>query len=586
MMRKIFYDFECFKHDWLVVIIDYDTRKGKVIINDTDQLRKFYEYFRQDIWIGYNSRGYDQYILKGILLGMNPAFINKRIIEDGVKGHNVVREGYKIPLNNFDISTGFHSLKQLEGFMGSRIKETSVSFDIDRQLTHEEILEVVDYCKTDVLETIKVFENKIEEFESQLALIEAFNLSMAQFTKTKAQLSAHIIGAEKHPDRGDEFDLSFPDTLKVEKYKHIVEWYKDPENMDYKKKLKVDVAGVPHIFAWGGIHGALPKYKDEGIILCADVASLYPSLMIEYGYISRNVNEPNKFKEIRDKRLELKAKKDPRQLPMKIVINANYGAMKDQYNPLYDPLMSNNVCLAGQLLLLDLIEKVEPYAKLIQSNTDGIFLKVEKEEDIPLIKEVAKEWETRTRLDLEWEVFDKIYQKDVNNYIIIDKKGKYKSKGAYVKKLNNLDYDLPIVNKALINYFTKGISIEETINSCNELREFQKIVKVSRLYLRALHGEEILPEKVLRVFASNDPSSKGVYKVKLKTKDGIEQEVAEKIGNTPDRCFINNEDIKGVQVPGYLDRNYYIEIAQKRLNDFLGIPNKKKSTKKKKVESE
>lgn len=78
---------------------------------------------------------------------------------------------------------------------------------------------------------------------------------------------------------------------------------------------------------------------------------------------------------------------------MKIVINANYGAMKDQYNPLYDPLMSNNVCLAGQLLLLDLIEKVEPYAKLIQSNTDGIFLKVDKEEDISIIKQVAAEWE-------------------------------------------------------------------------------------------------------------------------------------------------------------------------------------------------
>lgn len=135
--------------------------------------------------------------------------------------------------------------------------------------------------------------------------------------------------------------------------------------------------------------------------------------------------------------------------------------MKDQYNPLYDPLMANNVCLAGQLLLLDLIEKIEPYCKLIQSNTDGLFMKVEKESDIDLIKEVAKEWETRTRLDLEWDVYEKIYQKDVNNYIIIDKDQKYKSKGAYVKKLNNLDYDLPIVNKALIEYFTKGIPVEK-----------------------------------------------------------------------------------------------------------------------------
>jgi hypothetical protein len=582
-MRKIFYDFEVFKHDWLVVIIDHDSKKGKVIINDSEMLKKYYNYFKNDIWIGYNSRGYDQYILKGILLGMNPYYISTRMIEDGVKGHNVVTEAWKIPFNNFDISTGFHSLKQLEGFMGSRIKESSVDFTIQRPLTLGEIEEVVDYCKHDVLQTIEVFENKIEEFDSQLALIEAFNLGMGKFTKTKAQLSAFTLGAEKQPDRKDEFELQFPDTLQVsEKYQHIVDWYKDPENMDYKKKLKVDVAGVPHIFAWGGIHGALPKYKDEGIILCADVASLYPSLMIEYGYNSRNINDPSRYKEIRDTRLKLKAEKNPMQLPMKIVLNSTYGAMKDKYNALFDPLMSNNVCLAGQLLLLDLIEKVEPYCKLIQSNTDGIFVKVEKEEDIPVIKKVAADWEKRTRLDLEWEVFDKIYQKDVNNYIIIDKDGKYKSKGAYVKKLNNLDYDLPIVNKALIDFFTKGVEIEETINKCNTLREFQKIVKVSRLYKHALHGDKKLPEKVLRVFASNEEDAQGVFKVKWKMKDGIEQDVAEKIGNTPEKCFIDNDNVKDKPVPDHLDKEYYVEVARKRLNDFLGIPNKKKKAVKKK----
>jgi DNA polymerase elongation subunit (family B) len=255
--------------------------------------------------------------------------------------------------------------------------------------------------------------------------------------------------------------------------------------------------------------------------------------------------------------------------------------MKDQFNPLFDPLMSNNVCLAGQLLLLDLIEKLEPYCKLIQSNTDGVFIKVEKESDIEVVKSVAKEWEKRTRLDLEWEQFEKIYQKDVNNYIIIDENGKYKSKGAYVKKLNNLDYDLPIVNQALINYFTKGVSIEQTINECNQLREFQKVVKVSRLYLHALHGEKQLPERVLRVFADKREDAQGVFKMKRKMKDGIEQDVAEKIGNTPERCFIDNDDVKEKIVPDYLDKQYYIDLAQKRLNDFLGIPNKRKPAKKK-----
>lgn len=574
MMRKIFYDFEVFKHNWMVVLIDYDTKKGKVIVDDVDELKRFYKMFKDDIWIGYNSRMYDQYILKGILLGMNPYYISSRIINDNVKGFNVVREGYKIPLNNFDITTGFHSLKQLEGFMGSRIKESSVPFDIARALTEKEIKEVVEYCIHDVKQTIEVFDNKKEEFESQLALIEAFDLEMSMFTKTKAQLSAFILGAEKQGNRGDEFELRFPNTLKIENYKHIVDWYRNPENLDYKKNLKVDVAGVPHIFAWGGLHGALPKYKDEGIILCCDVASLYPSIMIEYDYISRNVKNPLKYTEIRDTRLELKRKKDPKQAPYKIVLNSTYGAMKDQYNPLYDPLMANNVCLAGQLLLLDLIEKIEPYCKLIQSNTDGLFMKVEKESDIDLIKEVAKEWETRTRLDLEWDVYEKIYQKDVNNYIIIDKDQKYKSKGAYVKKLNNLDYDLPIVNKAMIEYFTKDIPVEKTINECDQLREFQKISKVSNKYMYALYGEERLPEKVLRVFASNDEDAKGVFKVKT-------EERIEKIGNTPPRCFINNDNVIDLKVPDYLDKEYYIEIAKKRINDYLGISNRKKTKKEK-----
>ncbi|POI16686.1 hypothetical protein C2145_11435 [Bacillus velezensis] len=573
-MRKIFYDFEVFKNNWMVVLIDYDTKKGKVIVDDVDELKRFYKMFKDDIWIGYNSRMYDQYILKGILLGMNPYYISSRIINDNVKGFNVVREGYKIPLNNFDITTGFHSLKQLEGFMGSRIKESSVPFDISRALTEKEIKEVVEYCFHDVKQTIEVFDNKKEEFESQLALIEAFDLEMSMFTKTKAQLSAFILGAEKQGNRGDEFELRFPNTLKIEKYKHIVDWYRNPENLDYKKNLKVDVAGVPHIFAWGGLHGALPKYKDEGIILCCDVASLYPSIMIEYDYISRNVKNPLKYTEIRDTRLELKRKKDPKQAPYKIVLNSTYGAMKDQYNPLYDPLMANNVCLAGQLLLLDLIEKIEPYCKLIQSNTDGLFMKVEKESDIDLIKEVAKEWETRTRLDLEWDVYEKIYQKDVNNYIIIDKDQKYKSKGAYVKKLNNLDYDLPIVNKAMIEYFTKDIPVEKTINECDQLREFQKISKVSNKYMYALYGEERLPEKVLRVFASNDVDAKGVFKVKT-------EERIEKIGNTPPRCFINNDNVIDLKVPDYLDKEYYIEIAKKRINDYLGISNRKKTKKEK-----
>lgn len=562
-MKIFMYDFEVYKHFWMVEIINYETREKLTILNNSQQLKDFYNKHKNDILVGYNSRGYDQFIFQAILFDIDPYYVSEQIVNYNKKGYKIIKNMNEYPLNNFDISTGFHSLKQLEAFMGSRIKETDVDFDLDRPLTDKEIKQVVEYCIHDVEQTIEVFDNRKEEFDSQLALIKAFNLPMKMFNKTKAQLSAHVLGAVRQERLDDEFNMSIPDTLVVsDKYKYIVDWYKNPLNMSYSKSLETMVAGVPHVFAYGGIHGAIKNYSGEGIILCCDVASLYPSIMIEYNYISRNVTNPSKYKEIRDTRLKLKAEKNPMQLPYKIVLNSTYGAMKDQYNPLYDPLMANNVCIAGQLLLLDLIEKVEPYCELIQSNTDGVFMKVENMETVEKIKEIAKEWEQRTRLDLEWDIFSKIYQKDVNNYIIIDDKGKYKSKGAYVKKLSNIDYDLPIINKALIDYFTKDKPLEETINESNDLREFQKVVKVSSLYKYAIHNGEKLPEKVLRVFASNDDSDGAIYKLKGKDK-------LEKMANTPDNCFIENDYVKGVIPPEKLDKKYYIDLAKKRLNDFL-----------------
>src|SRR3989304_4992911 len=106
-MKNIFFDFEVFKLDWMVVCIDQDTKEKTQIVNNPDELHNFYEQHKNDIWIGYNSRNYDQYILKGILLGMNPYTINNEIILNDKKGNQVVKKSNNFPLNNFDIATGF-----------------------------------------------------------------------------------------------------------------------------------------------------------------------------------------------------------------------------------------------------------------------------------------------------------------------------------------------------------------------------------------------------------------------------------------------------------------------------------------------
>ncbi|AVP61711.1 hypothetical protein FCV36_05250 [Clostridium sporogenes] len=563
----LFYDFEVFKHDWLVVIKDTYNKTTHTIVNNVEELRNFYEANKDNIWCGYNSRSYDQWILKAIMAGFNPKELNDHIIVEHKPAWKFSSTLWKIQLFNYDVMTSFHGLKQLEGFMGNDIRETTVNFNIDRKLTEEELHEVIFYCNHDVEQTMEVFINRIEEFEAHMGLIKNFKLPLKYISKTKAQLSSIILGADK-TEREDEFEITIVPTIKINKYKEILSWYKNPLNRDYKKSLEIEVAGVPHVFGWGGLHGARDKYQDEGIFINSDVGSFYPSLMIQYDFLSRNVRDKSKYKEIYDYRMQLKKEgKKKEQQPYKIVLNSTYGASKDKYNNLFDPLQANNVCINGQLMLLDLIEKViegVPGAKLIQSNTDGVMWKLESEKDIETYKFICEEWCDRTRMTLDHDHIKKVVQKDVNNYLIVMDNGKIKSKGAYVKELNKLDYDLPIVNKALMNYFIKGITPEETILNCNQLKEFQKVFKISSKYLYGFHGDKKLDERVLRVFASRSRSDTGVFKVK--TEGGTK----EKIASTPIRCFIDNSNIADKETPRKLDKQWYIDVAWKRIKDFIG----------------
>lgn len=567
-----FYDFEVFKHDWLVVIINPFENIEMTIVNDVDKLREYHESHKSDIWAGYNSRNYDQYIFKAILLGFDPKEVNDFIVRDHRKGWEYSSLFNQIQLYNYDCMNRFNSLKQLEGFMGNNIKETSVPFDIDRKLTPEEIEETIRYCRHDVQQTMQVFLKTKSVFDAQVALLNTFNLTINNIGKTQAQLAAVILGATKK-DLYDEWEIRLPDTLKLSKYKHIAEWFINKANHDYEKKLDCKICGVDHIVAWGGIHGAVNKYnyscKKGELLLMADVDQLYPTIMVKYKLLSRAVKEPKKFENILATSLRLKAeKKKKERQPYKDICNITYGSMGDPSNPMYDPLHRNLVCVFGQVFLIDLLEKLEPYVELIQSNTDGILLKI-KEKDFDLIDDIVYEWESRTGLHMSFDYYKRVVQKDVNNYLVlpygdlfVDGKPTWKSKGAYVKSLNDLDNDLPIVNKAMVDYITQGIPVERTINSCNDLKQYQKIVKISNKYLYGLHNGQRLIDKTFRVFASKLSTDGFIGKVKS------EGQKAEKFANTPLNCFIYNDDVNGVTVPAYLDKQYYIDVANKRLGEF------------------
>lgn len=571
----IFYDTEVFKYDWVLCWLDTTTKKTYHIVNDVDKLQKFYDHYANEIWVGYNSRNYDVWIIKAILCGFNPYDVSTWIIEKERKGFEYSRLLNNFPIINYDCSFGFRSLKELEAFMGHDIKETSVPFSIDRKLTKDELLETIEYCKNDVNETFTVFVETAEEFESHIGLIKEFDFGIENLNKTKAQLSALILGARKRY-RNDEFEITLPDTLQLGKYQFIADRYMDWGNniKDYSKMdFVADVCGVKHRFGIGGLHGAVENYYGDGDFLMVDVASYYPALMIEYDFLSRNVSNPKKYKEIRDERLEMKANNDPKEYPRKIVLNATFGACKDKYNGLYDPLQSNNVCIAGQLLLVDLLDKLEGYCELVQSNTDGLLLKLYDRNDFDDIFKICNDWSKRTRMELEYDWYRKVIQKDVNNYIILpegdlyNEKGKelFKRKGAMVKKLSPLDNDLSVVNKAVVDYFINGTKPEITINNTNELIQFQKITKISNKYEYAVHNGVILNEKVHRVFATLDYNLGGTLYKKHRNKDTLD-----KTPSTPETCVVINNNIEGFSAPEWLDRNWYIELANTRIQMFLG----------------
>lgn len=594
----IFYDFEVTKYDWLVTFIDVMEQITTVIENDSERLIDFYDQYKSRIFIGCNNHHYDDYILKGILCDFNPYDINEFIITQGNQGWQYSNLFRKIPLISYDVMTRLdRGLKFWEGSLGNRIKESSVDFRINRKMTPEEMQEMKEYNLHDVEQTIEVFLQKKADFDAIMGLILKFNLPLADIGLTKAQISAKILGCER-VQRDDEFDLSVLPCIQIEKYKSAVDFYlsmkdqTDPEKV-YSKKLNVVIAGLKHNISWGGIHAGREKYKNLGHgvqIWHVDVESFYPRLMIFHNLLTRNATRPERFKEIYETRMKLKHEgKKKAQAPLKIVINGTFGISKAKSSTAYDPRNANLICLNGQLMLIDLIEHLEQIEgfELIQSNTDGLIIALpDTDGAFDQMDDICYEWETRCNMVLGFDEIEAIWQKDVNNYVFRFSDGKLERKGDYLKERSSLDYDLPIVTKAVVDCITQGIPVTKTINDCNDLKEFQMIKKISSKYSHLLHGgvwvEERkvnpktgklktfrtleggrirLQEKCVRVFASTDETDGGLWKVKL---DGS----IAKVEGTPEHCFMVNDDVNKAKCPRKLDKYWYVKTARERVESF------------------
>lgn len=609
------YDIEVFSDDWIVVFrpLEFDTHI--VIHNDNYKLKEF---LNQDNIVigGFNNKHYDDWIIMTMLNGGSNIEV-KRHNDFIISGENPWEFPFiqykKKTFKSFDlrddISDMAISLKAIEGNLKLPIVESSVDFNINRPLTSKELEEVIYYCKNDVDATVRLYHERKEYIDSKKIVGEMYGLSKVDaIGMTNAKLAAKVLNA-KYKERDDERNYTIPTNIDVKVIpKIILDFFlqiKDlsiPDEKLFSETLniyfKTSAGECPVTYAWGGVHGAKTCFTleatEDRLIVNYDVASLYPNSMINFGYTSRSMTDPNAYKNLVETRLRYKKQKiKSKANALKLVVNTVYGAMLNQYNDLADRWAGRSVCITNQLAMTELIVKLGKSCNtidFININTDGIMFCIDKSE-IDKAEIIIQDWSRTTKFEMERDDFKKIIQKDVNNYIGITTSGQMKTKGGYVSLYKGGDFktnNLQVIHRAIVDYLVNGIDPAETINKTTDIFEFQQIVKTGGSYTGAYHyvnGKKIQVQKVNRIYAVKNKKYgelvKGKWITEKRHKDKkTGKMVVDKINpvwsettipDCPTHTYIDNENKLSIKD---LDKNYYIDMAKKRIDKYINIDRK------------
>lgn len=573
-MKFIVFDFEVFRYDTLLGAIILEPNKDPVIYQtwDLDEIKKFYNENIESIWIGHNNSHYDNYILDAIINDKNVFEISKLITENNIKIK------LKIYLRYYDLmSWHFGSLKAIEGQMGKNISETEVDFNLMRELTEEEKRKTESYNRDDLDQTLTDLKLCKSEIQLRFDMMKEFNLGFSTLRITENQIAEKVLKPVRiHGVEDMYIKPELPSTLRIKNEKMIKyylnkEWEKTP-------KIILNICGVDHTIAKGGIHAAREKYHTDWAYYF-DVSGYYNLVMINYDLLPRSLDEEGKklYKHMYESQLKLKGIPglENKRAAYKKICLAVFGAELNQYCDFYDPQKGRLVTLTGEIFLVDLLEKLEGKIELIQSNTDGIMVKplngVSEEE----LLSIVKEWCDRTGFTIKPTKIYDIHQRDVNNYMYRDEKGKIHVKGEIVKYYNLWDnpfledsYNSStpyIIHHCIVEYWMNNKKPEEIIEeNKRNLRMFQYIIKpLSFDYLTFEIDDKVTKlQKVNRVFASKTPGK--IYK-NDKTRHNQYQ-------NLPEAVFVHNNEILSDEVISELinkiDYNYYIKRAYERINEF------------------
>lgn len=274
--RLASFDFEVTAFDWLLVIIDKLTGQEFYFHNDPYGVEDFIN-AHDYIYVGYNNKHYDNYILKGILNHYSPDMIKD--INDWIIAER--KNGWEYPFDDpyvklpptSDLMLDMplkQSLKELEGNMCMNIKESSIDFNIDHAWTKEEFKEMLHYCIFDNKAVLKLIDERIDYLEAKAAVADLIGMSVEKaLYSTNAQLASIYLEAE-FQERKDERSFEFPENIKYEIVPNeVIDFFNQindesiHDNELFNKKLKMDMCGLEWCFGFGGVHASVENYTEE-----------------------------------------------------------------------------------------------------------------------------------------------------------------------------------------------------------------------------------------------------------------------------------------------------------------------------------
>ena len=328
--------------------------------------------------------------------------------------------------------------------------------------------------------------------------------------------------------------------------------------------------------------------------------SLYPSEIEIFGYSSRNQKDKDAYINIKRTRIKAKHNKlsndflreydvtmDDVNKGLKLPINAYTGALRAPFNPLYDNLQGFSICTTGQLLILQLIHDLQsvPTLEMCEANTDAVKFFIDEEYKQNAIK-ILDNWQRLTGLELEEDNVVKCVARDVNNFAEIIQTGdnnyKVNYKGGeltrgehnfkwnkdkkvfeYTYKKSLKSNSLSIVSEALLKRLLFDIPIEDTINNCNDIFRFQMISHLGSTYEKCVQESpngDIELQKNNRIYAGLVPSG-NIIKIKPNGR-------RDSLANCPPNPIVDNANKLTIDD---IDKTWYIEYAELKFNDFMGI---------------